>query len=268
MTDEVKTQSTWNRSFGLAEGDRRFWQVGPFRLWARVLPSELRLSFARGNDPLEATLAAEESGRCRDIPEGAEIRRFGFRRPPSSLELVPALADRPVVVSPEEPLMLPPDEEITFFVSTPLWVKVIAGPAESVVLDEPSHRPSDSWFGGSTMEGELCYGSRTNARMNLENLPVRPHRAVSVVRVMNGSRTELKIEKLKLPTPQMSVFMTAEGQFWTEGVTLEPNEEDQPVAVRFGQGPPTEAPEATLVAEPRSPSQRGVLTRAFASILQ
>ena len=268
MTDEVKPESTWNRSFGIAEGDRRFWQVGPFRLWAWVLPSELRLSFARGDDPLEATLAIEGPGRCRDIPEGAEIRRFGFRRPPSTLELVPALADRPVVVSPEEPLMLPPGEEVTVFVSTPLWVKVVAGAAASVLLDVPTHRPSDSWFGPSTMEGELCYGSRSNARLNLENLPVRPHRAISVVRVKNGSTKDLNIEKLKLPTPQMSVFVTEMGRYWTEDVTLERREDDEPVAVRFGQGPPDEASDATLAAEPRSPSQRGMLTRAFAGVLR
>ncbi len=136
------------------------------------------------------------------------------------------------------------------------------------LLDVPTHRPSDSWFGPSTMEGELCYGSRTNARLNLENLPVRPHRAISVVRVKNGSTKDLNIEKLKLPTPQMSVFVTAEGHYWTEGVTLERREDDEPAAVRFDQGPPQEASDATLASAPRSPSQRGLLTRAFAGILQ
>ena len=268
MTDEVKPESAWNRSFGLIEGERRFWQIGPFQLWATALPSEIRLALARGDDPLETTLAIEGPNTCRDVPEETDVRRFGFRLPPDSLELVPALADRPVVVSPEAPLMLPPDEEVTVFVSTPLWVRVVAGDRESVLLDEPTHRPSDSWFGPSTMEGELCYASRTNARMNLENLPVRPHRAISVVRVKNGSTTDLNIEKLRLPTPQMSVFVTAKGRYWTEGVTLERHEKDEPAAVRFDQGPPDEAPDATLAAVPRSPSQRGLLTRTFAGILQ
>ena len=268
MTKKPTSSSGWNRSFELTENHRRFWQIGPFQLWAAALPSELRLAFARGEDPLETTLAFEGPGQCRDVREGAEVRRFGFRHPPSSLELVPALADRPVVVNPEEPLMLPPDEEITVFVSTPMWIRVVAGDAASVLLDVPTHRPSDSWFGPSTIEGELCFASRTTARMNLENLPVRPHRAISVVRVKNGSAADLNIEKMKLPTPQMSVFVTAKGRYWTEGVTLERHGENEPAAVRFDQGPPDEAPDATLAAAPRSPSQRGLLTRAFAGILQ
>jgi len=268
MTERQPSAIGWNRSFELAETDQRFWQIGPFQLWAAVYPSELRLAYARGEDPLETTLAIERPGQCRDVLDEAEVQRFGFRHPPNSLELVPAVADRPVVVSPEEPLMLPPGEEITVFVSTPMWVRVVAGDAGPVLLDVPTIRPTDSWFGPSTMEGELCYASRTSARMNLENLPVRPHRAISVVRVKNGSMTDLNIEKMKLPTPQMSVFVTAKGRYWTEGVTLERHGENEPAAVRFDQGPPDEAPDATLAAAPRSPSQRGLLTRAFAGILQ
>jgi len=268
MIEKLTSPARWNRRFALSERDRRFWQIGPFQLWATAYPFELRLAVAQGDDPLETTLAVGSPGRGREISEKASVRRFAFRQSIDSIELVPALADRPIVVSPEEPLMLPPDEEVTVLVSTPLWVKVIAGAAASVLLDVPTHRPSDSWFGPSTMEGELCYGSRTNARLNLENIPVRPHRAISVVRVRNGSTKDLHIEKLKLPTPQMSVFVTAKGRYWTEGVTLERREDDEPAAVRFGQGPPDEASDATLAAEPRSPSQRGMLTRAFAGILR
>jgi len=57
------------------------------------------------------------------------------------------------------------------------------------------------------------------------------------------------------------MFITAKGDYWTDGLTLECHEDDAPAAVRFGQGPPNEAPDATLAAEPRSPSQRRVLTR-------
>lgn len=267
MSQKPTTEKGWNRKFALSESDRRFWQIGPFQLWATAFVSEIRLAFNREDDPLETTIAVEGPEKCRDVPQGTDVRRFGFRQPPDSLELVPALADRPVVVSPEEPLMLPSHEEVTVFVSTPLWIKVVAGDAVSALLDEPTQRPSDSWFGPSTMEGELCYAVRTNARMNLGNLPVRPHRAISVVRVRNDSAMDLKIEKLRLPTPQMSVFVTAEGHYWTEGVTLERREDDEPAAVRFDQGPPREASDATLASAPRSPSQRGLLTRAFAGIL-
>ena len=72
----------------------------------------------------------------------------------------------------------------------------------------------------------------------------------------------------RLPAAQMSVYATAMGHLWTEGVTLERREENLPAMVRLGQGPPEEAPDAILAAGPRLQLQRSVLTWAFASVLR
>jgi hypothetical protein len=117
------------------------------------------------------------------------------------------------------------------------------------------------------MEGELCYATRTSARLTVEDLPVRPHRAISVVEIKNTAKTNLTVEKLKIPTLQMSVFAAGDGQLWTETLTLERKEEDAMASVRLGKGPPRKASGAQLVRGPRSPSERGLLIRAFSGLL-
>jgi hypothetical protein len=233
-----------------------------------MLSSEIRLAFDRGGDPLDNTLVVNPSDAKPDPPEGSKVRRFGFGNPPKSIELVPCLADRPIVVSPEDPLILPPREHITLFISTPLWVKVVAGKGDVPLLDQPTHRPTDTWFGPSTMEGELCYATRTSARMNLENIPIRPHRAISTVEIKNEAKSDLSIEKLRIPAQQMSVYATSDGHFWTETVTLDRQDEGETAAVRLGKGPPHQAPAARPVGEPRTKLPRGVLTRAFSGLLR
>ena len=95
-------------------------------------------------------------------------------------------------------------------------------------------RPSDTWFGPSTLEGELCYESKTAVRFNLDNVPRRPHRAISVVRIRNRTDTQLSLERLKIPLPNLSLFGTEDGQLWTESITLERDEDGENATVKLG----------------------------------
>jgi hypothetical protein len=120
LTEELTRAITWNRGYPTAVGEPSFWQIGPLQLWACRFPGELRLASKQGVDSLDETLIIEvPSDRC-EPPEGAKVRRISFQQPPDTLELVPALADRPVVVSCEDTLIVPPEEETTLFISTPL----------------------------------------------------------------------------------------------------------------------------------------------------
>jgi hypothetical protein len=172
------------------------------------------------------------------------------------------------VVSPQEPLFVPPDEKVAVFISTPVWVEVALGDASPSVLDEPTQRPTDTWFGPSPMSGELCYATRTAARMNLENVSVKAHRAISVVEIKNRSKSILSVEKIKIPMMHQSLYATASGALWTESVTLDHQEEEALAAVRLGKGPPETAPDARLVRGPRTPAATGLLTRAFGGLIR
>jgi hypothetical protein len=258
----------WGRTFEVDLNSAAHFRLGPLELWLRHGACEWRVAMTCGRDALDDSCEIEVPSPRPEPPAGAEVRRFGFREAPSRLRLRPLLADRPVIVSPEASLQVPPGERITLFISTPLWLELLVGEPGSVLLEHPTHRPSDTWFGPSTQVGELCYATRTAARLSLENLPLRPHRAVSEVEIHNGATTVLAVEKLRIPAPQMSVYATEAGSLWTEQVILERRSDDEMASLRLGKGAPPNAPRATLARGPRSVAERGVLTRAFGGLLK
>ena len=262
------SRKLWYGNFSVRAGDTAFWQVGPYQLWAHRSVHEWRLASVRGTDSLDGSLVVDVPSDREEPPEGAQIRRVAFQRAPDSLTLTPTLADRPLVASPEEPLQLPPNEQITLYISTPVWVELTTGEPAVILADEPTHRPTDTWFGPSSMRGELCYATRTAARMVLENIPPRPHRVISVVEIKNSAKTVLTVERLKIPTPHLSVYATRSGDLWTEALTLEHHEEAEMAAVRLAKGPPRDMTDAALIRGPRTPMGAGILTRAFGGLLR
>ena len=106
------------------------------------------------------------------------VDRFSVQRTSDDIIVEPVLANRPVIVRPRKALYVEGLETSTLYVSTPLWIRIRLG--ETRVLTEiPSIRPSDSWFGPNTREGELCYSSITEGRTRMEEIPFRAHRAIT-----------------------------------------------------------------------------------------
>jgi len=259
--------TTWWGEFPVGRSDVRFWQVGPLRLWITRSDGEWRLAFLGGDDSMDATLDVNEPVREEDVDPAAAVVRFGFRKPGESVRILPALPDRHLVVNPVTPFYVPSGERITLYVSAPLWMSLWAGDPRRKIREIPTFRPTDTWFGPSTRVGEVCYASKTGARMELESLPRRPHRAVVVVTVINRAVSQLPLEKLKLPMPNLSLFASEDGRLWTEGITLTRQEDGEQAAVTLDADPPAQAGDAVRVGDARLRVERGHLIRAFGHIL-
>ncbi len=263
----ARRNQPWHGTFEIDPETAGFWRIGPLHLWAYRAVKEWRIATIHRSDPAANIASVEIPAAADEFPAKAVMRRYGFSAAPAAISLQPMLADRPVVVSPESPLMLPSDEEITLYVSTPAWVEISIGDPPNPVLEVPLLRPSDTWFGPSTMYGELCYAVRTSARLKLENLPVRPHRIVSTVRITNHGNTNLAFERMKIPALQMSVYSAADGQLWTQTVNLERYEDQRTATVRLGSGPPPQAVDPALLHGPRLVAEKNLLTSAFSGLI-
>jgi hypothetical protein len=257
----------WFGRFDLPVNGTGHWKVGPYRLWLQRNPTEFKVASCHGGDPNETTVRVEVPADFEQLPGDAAVRRFGFDRTDTVVTVMPTLADRPVVVSPKEPLHLLPSERVNLYISTPIWIRVAAGERSVPMVDEPTQRPTDTWFGPSTMKGELCYATRTVARLSLQNLPSRPHRAVSVVGIRNRSKSTLTVEHLRIPSVHLSVYVASTGDLWTEPVTIDHVEEGDMASVRLGSGPPADAAGATRASGPRMPMDAGLLTRTFGRLV-
>ena len=194
-----------------------------------------------------------------------EVRRYGFRDAGTTIELTPVAADRPMVFFPERAFYLPAGEELSLFVGSPIWIRFEADGKE--LFEFPSFRPSDTWFGPNTITGELCYSAKTSARLHLGNLPIRPHRVVSAVRIRNRASDILSLEKLKMPLPNLSLFAGLDGRLWTEQIALDREEDGDFAEMKLDKAPPEIAGKTEKVAGPREKPDRKTLVRAFTGIL-
>lgn len=211
----------WWGDFTLAPETMGRWQIGPLQLWAQRLEGEWCVAWRTGPGPAEA--AAEVSlGLPPAAPTaGMNVARFGFQEGGQPLRVVPALADRSVVVRPEQPFFIPAGEAATLFVSTPLWVRIFIGSGVEPLLEIPTSRPSDTWFGPDTRVGELCYAGRTLAYTRMQALVPEAHRAITPVRIHNEAHDALAIERLRVPVPLLMLGTGSQDQFWTQSLTLE-----------------------------------------------
>lgn len=257
---DVAAEKWWGE-FELAEDERRWWTLGSLLLGAERKAREWRIGYQASTSG-DATVP----GTNRSVDELDFSARYVFAEPGAGIRLTPALADRPVVTRPVSPLNVPPGEQAMLFVSSPVWVRIeAAGPAKQLA-DVPVARPSDTWFGRSTREGELCYASRTHGRLRLEDLPVQPFRVVTPLEIVNKSGQELKLERLSLPVTYLTVYASESYDLWTQKLTMRCEDNAQLATVRIKEGAPSQIAGAELVAPPRKQQQRRVFRRALTSL--
>lgn len=251
----------WWGQFSLDAGDGGLWHVGPLRLSIARSAGEWRIHRRCEADAVD----------CRvDVPspeqvEGDDVTvsRYSFTRTSDSLWLTPRFADRPVVVYPEDPFFVTAGQEIVLFCSTPLWVGVEVGADKTALAEFPAVRPSDTWFGVSTREGELCYATTTAARSSRDDVVPRPHRAVTELCIRNEADDTLQIEKVNLSVAFLSLYLAEDGGLWSDRVTLHRTKSGTGSELEIGDGPP-ESLGATKISGPRVPSGKdNVAVRAF-----
>lgn len=268
----TSSAAPWWSFHDVPEGEARRWRIGPLTLWAYRRRHEWRIAHRSSDDPVEATLEPATPVPSAEVPEaepGITAVRYSFTRSPARIALTPRLADRPVIVHPAHPMTLPAGESALLYVSTPLWVAVTTEGPGHVLTELPCYRPSDTWFGPSTTHGELCYASRPTSRLELAELPLRPHRAVTPVHVLNRAREALPLQRLKVPVELLALFDTPRGA-WTPTVTLERHEGDGEngfAELRIAAAPPPEAGRSRPLAPARTRSEGVLGLRAFSRLL-
>ena len=265
MARVEKAGSTWWGEQRLAAGESAVWRIGPLLLGVLRGKCEWQVAY-------DWDLALEESQewelhRGEELPEAAANQeRFVVGETGDRIRLQPVLADRAVISCPRVPIHLLPERQITLYVGSPVWVRIEAGSPPVTLLELPSQRPSDTWFGGSTREGMLCYATKTRGLLNLEKLPVVPRVAVTPVHIDNQAPDALRLEKLKLPVPLLSLFCASDARLWTEGVVLTRSEESEMASLDIRSGPPPEVAGAELLSSAREAAESNLLIRAFSSL--
>lgn len=267
MTTEFDSLPHWWGSFTFSLEQNIQWRIGPLTLIVRYRDGEWHIGHHRTEtfEDLDVTWEVQSTDQLPDTLDNNS--RYIFSQTVKQMIVTPRLADRPIISRPRIPFNLTAGEEVTLYVSSLLWLELALGTSPSTKLEEVAiQRPSDTWFGPSTLEGELCYASATHCRINLAELPQRAHRAITPVRIRNQADTTLTIERLNLPAPLLSIYACADGQLWTPRVTLTRGKDGDMAELLVDNKAPEEAKSPELVSRPRTTANVGVLIRAFNAV--
>jgi hypothetical protein len=258
----------WWRTISVAENGTMSFQIGPLQGWVQRSRLEWSLAHRYASDDDDDRSFLFQESASDGPPERSERSRFPFRQTAAELHFKPALADLPVVVRPEDELFLPPGEETRLFVSTPLWLVLAAGPREVTLVDMPIRLPSETWFGPSTREGEVCYAARSRAKLFLADLRVSGIRAITAVHVRNRGHNPFAINRIKVPAPQLSLLLSEDGRLWTETLSIERTVDAKTVALEIGTKAPPEVHRAVRIGQPRRVAERRDLFQSMGSFLR
>jgi hypothetical protein len=255
----------WWGTFALPLGKVLHFRVGPCALWVERLAREVRVMHVQHQDPLDTTLGVASAD---PVPDGAlEARRYAVPEAVQAIELSPGLADRPVVVRTSEPFHVLAGHDARLYLTTPAWIRIAAAEPRREMIEQPCYRPSDTWFGPSTREGQLCYAGTTTARLSLNELSLRPGRAVTCVHIINESKSLLALDRISIPAPALSVFAARDHRLWTEPLEVRREPDGEIRGLTIGRGAPEQAEGAVRLSAPRQSDDPSLFARAFKALL-
>ena len=194
------------------------------------------------------------------------IGRFLEKTTSEKIKVAPLLADRTVIARPSSPLTILAGEKIQLFISTPIWFYAETFPSGKCLVDLPFWRPSDSWFGSSTIDGQLCYAKFTTAKTKLEELELHPHRATTPIMLINSHDKALTINRINVPVNYLNLYSDDKNQLWTSGISIEIENESADVELIIDKSISAEFEPLTFISSPRISSEHGRLIRRISNL--
>ncbi len=261
-----RPQDVWWGEFPFEAGAWGHWQIGPLALWVGRTEHDWQIAYLQDGDAFrdECHFDLPVDLQRLPLPSDAKKHRVGYATTPGTLVLRPMLADRAVVARPESTFSIPSRQKISVFVSTSVWARLACGPQKEQLLEVPTWRSSDTWF-GDNRSGFLCYATRTTMRLDVDELPLRPHRAVTPIVIDNQGEDTLTIERISLPIPNLSVFASPGGALWTERLHLTRKEDAELAQVHIDRNSPPIAG-AVRLSEPRAIAEDHLMSRVFTGL--
>lgn len=261
MTSMVYQAPVWWGRFYFELQQSRSWHLAGLDLAVTRGSQEWQFQTRRSPEQHEDNHQWQmEAGNA--LPEGTPQTRYFFNQTGDAVYVLPRLADRSVVIKPVNPVFIPAGEQVTLYVSTPVWVGCYAEHFEAPLQDMPVVRPTDTWFGPNTVRGEVCYATRVFGRTDLSQLPPRPFRAVTPVTVRNHGHDTMPVERINMPMPFLAVYAAENGRLWTPPLHVLREPGGNPPRIRIE---PTISPEAGTV-ELLTPARLGASEHALIRI--
>ncbi len=268
-TESTASSAAWWGPLTVAEDSGLRAAIGPLSLLLTRRADEWRVLCVEASQASEQRLVIEPCSNDATLDDASDdprergrTVRIGVTTSAHPVEFRARTADLPVVSVPADPFVLPPDTQVVFYVSTPLWLAVAC--RDQIVFETPLPTPRQAWVGAPTGPGGAAYANRTQCRQNLDEIPIRPHRAITPVAVANRGSKARAVERLVLSLPYLALYAAPGARLWTERIEIELADASEDS--RVIPGVPAEAGEATRIAAPREETPSGSLDRMIAAV--
>lgn len=247
-----------------------FWQLGPLHLWIQHLAHQWRITWSHDRDWLDARVRIKPGATGEAPPPDAQQVHCVFGSAArQDLIFTPVLSDRPIVTRLEKPLEILPSETVSLYVISPLRLRIEMAEPLKLLQEIPTFRLSDTWFGPMSSAGELGYASTAPAYLDLREVPLRLHCAISAVSIRNSGSDSLRLDRINVPLPRLSLFYSPRTGFWTDSFSLERKEDTEMASLRLDRQPPAEASPSQFVTGPRHVAHdASSVVRAFSALFR
>lgn len=263
--------SSWWGRHSIEPNRTDFWELGPLKVWLQSLPHQWRITWKSSGNWLDSRVRIVPGSSGEKPPDDSQRVNCAFgAHPRQDIIFAPALPDRALVSRLETPLHILPNETLSLYVLSPLNLKMEMADAHKLIHEIPTYRMSDTWFGPMSPDGELCYASTVPAYLDLQEVPLRLHCAISAVQVRNLGADPLFVDRIKVPLTRLSLFYSPRTGFWTDAFTLERREGQEMAELRLNRQAPPEASPSQIVSGPRNPAIESVnpVVRSFGALFK
>ncbi len=245
-----------------------YWQIGPLRLWVHPLPYRMCLTWIQQGDWLNPHVRTGPGEKTEPPPLASKTVTCAYGHgTKDDIVFSPALPDRASIVRLNSQLNVLPGEEVTLFILTPLFLRIEQADPSKLLHEIPIYRSSDTWFGPMDSTGSLGYASPSRAYLELKDVPLRPHSAITSITIRNLGGTPLHLDRINVPSTRLSLFYSQTSGFWTDRLALERRDDDEMAHLRLDKQPPPEAGPTQFISGPRSAEDDGIpAIRAFSRI--
>lgn len=237
-------------------------QIGPLILWFSRQFDEIHIAIKRLGDELVEDDVVSFASTNGNQQESLDWKRWVVGDNCNQISILPIMPDRPIVVRPEVPLKIPKDQEALFFVSIPVWVKIVVfNSGETILCEEPSIILSNIWF-GDPMSGELCYSLRSRARRQIVDAEAKPHKAICPVRIQNVAQSQLDVNRFCVNVEYLKIYK-GQNQLWTNEVHISFQGEDAASRIDYLQKSPEYEAVDSILSDAKTKWEKTLLKKSL-----
>ncbi len=224
--DQAEELKVFQTDLKMQDDENFHLRFGPLDFYLEKIPTEIRILWMTSNDWMDSSFHYQYPFTGMSPNNLLTEKRFAFSGASPRLQVVPCLGEIPFVVKPDTTFMILPGEKAKIHLSTPMNIRLVDLDSSLIIDEIPVLHRVKTWFGESPTSGQLCYFTRIHAALIEENLPFRPHRALTHIFIENSSNEPIPIEKLKIPVNYLTLYQESRGVFVTStlSVRIDPNQ--------------------------------------------